>query len=275
MYACYCVFNGERTLAKSLKSILPFVDKVVMVDGAFQLYPHKVPWSTDNTKGIAEELCGNKLIWVGCEKAWSGEVEKRSTYFKHVPDGEMLIIIDHDEVLEESKPNAFQRQLNRIGNKYPCVGIQVVSYVPKWSGSFLEIPECDWPKIKWYENPDFSARSAIYRKVKGMEYRQRHSAIYAGDKLVSLALNELIEQKLVLKDVILKNNVPPFKTWKQYMSDIIYRYNRVTSKIERKGRRRWKRLTWFTGGKVPTEEEVQSILKAVMRMNNELTERST
>lgn len=237
MYAaCYIVYNNEKTIGQSLESVLPHVEKVVIVDGAFETYPHKVPWSTDNTKGIAEKLCGSKLIWVGCEKPWT-QIEKRNQYLKHIPNGEHFIITDSDDVLKGDVETDFKQIEQKL-----CVGVRCVKFYPKWRGSYLDIPEEAWPNLEWTQAGGLSCR--IYLKRENMEYRHHHSTIYVGNQVISRSQRNL-------KNVFLYSL--HIKTWREYMADIIYRVERPSSKTGR----RYHILERYTGGIEPGNQLIQ------------------
>ena len=104
IYACYIVYNEADKIAISLNSIVPFIDKVIIVDGAFKDFPHENPQSTDGTKEVAEKVCGNKLIWVDCPNKdnkyipWISEGAKRNEYLKYIPEGVWFYILDADTI---------------------------------------------------------------------------------------------------------------------------------------------------------------------------------
>ena len=106
IYACYVIYNDASLFHNSLKSIVDFVDKVIVVDGAWKSHPYgEHPESTDNVKKIAKSICGKKLIWVGCRKIkdkyipWNNQIQKRNVYLKLVPENDWFIVLDSDTLI--------------------------------------------------------------------------------------------------------------------------------------------------------------------------------
>lgn len=60
---CYCVWNEEETIAISMRSILPLVDRFLIIDGKFKGYPEGLPVnSTDRTVEIAKTFPNVEVI---------------------------------------------------------------------------------------------------------------------------------------------------------------------------------------------------------------------
>ena len=219
MYACYVVFNNESTIIASLKSIVPYVERVIMVDGAFVDYPHEVPFSTDYTKELAQKICKDKLLWIGCKgTAWIGEPTKRNVCLKYVPINKWFIILDGDEVIRGQIREGFA---SIEQTDYTCVGVHLYNFSPKWSGSGLTIPREAWDNIEWVRNHGIAAR--IYRTQEEMTYRKHHSSIYIGDRNVSY-----IEATLNRVDIV---NMKHTRTYDRYIADVTYRHTRPRTEL--------------------------------------------
>lgn len=205
IYACYLVYNSEKTLGLSLSNIVPHVDKVVIVDGAFADYQHIFPQSTDRTKEIAERICGDKLIWVDCPKhggkyiPWKGGVAKRNVYLELVPIGAWLYVMDADVIIIGDVKQAFNflREstwqgcvLVKMMNSFPILKKGVNSYgVPnfyRWllndieEGEITTLTEEQWFEDLWWVGR-YNVVSCIHRKLEGMQYKKHHSTIYTKD----------------------------------------------------------------------------------------------
>ena len=111
IYACYQVYNRAKLMPYSLNSIIPYVDKVVVVDGIWSQTAHieEHAESTDGTKEICQKICGNKLIWIDCPKnengkyiPWVGENIQRNACFNVVPENTWVIMLATDEVVTGS-----------------------------------------------------------------------------------------------------------------------------------------------------------------------------
>lgn len=208
VYACYIVYNSAKTLALSLRSIVPYVDKVIIVDGAFADYPHKHPQSTDGTKAIAKKICGDKLIWVKCPKTrgrykrfkpWVGQVAKRNAYLDLVPHGTFFYILDADTVVAGNVEGAmnYLRRTTWRG----CMKVREINFFPirkvaevkerklplfqQWLWDELEDgyrpTEEEWfEQVYWLGNYNYVA--SVYRKHEDMKYKKHHSTIYVPDE---------------------------------------------------------------------------------------------
>jgi len=224
MYACYIVFNNEATIRESLTSILPYVEKVVAVDGAYRDYPHKEAKSTDATKEIFFEVCADKLIWIDSDAAWPSQAVKRTQYLDHVPVGKWFIQIDGDEVIEGKVAEAF---IFAESSHFRCMGIMVQNYMPIWNGLKLTwinsfpcwhytdkpIKKEDWSRLKWKEYRGVGKR--LYRKIKGMKYRT-HISIMVGKEVID-------PMETTLKDVLLINK-PQKRGWERWEQNSVYKH---------------------------------------------------
>lgn len=260
MYVCYIVYNNERTIRRSLKSILPYVEKVIMVDGAFKDYPHFYPFSTDRTFYTAKKLCTDKLVWRKCTKRqnphklmpWKTQIDKRNRYLKLIPNGVHFIVLDDDTYLT----GEVEREFKLVEKKgYTCAGIRNVNEMPIWTGKGLP-PKNVWKTLKWQKTRGVS--KSIYLKQKGMKYRNHHSTIY-------LDKENLSKSQYILKDVRLINGRGR-RTWEQHIASVIYKLRRpefeaglqVGSPVPQRT------LDWFCGGVMPSDEEIDVITRKVI-----------
>jgi len=100
--AVVIVFNEERLLPGCLESVHERVERMVVVDGAYEHFPHEMPWSTDATREIA--WCYG-AEWIPCPvdvdgapRAWHTQVEKRTAYLVG-EEGDWYLHVDADERL--------------------------------------------------------------------------------------------------------------------------------------------------------------------------------
>lgn len=216
-YACYIVYNEEDKIAISLNSIVPYVDKVIVVDGAWEYFDYKEPQSTDKTKEIVERICGDKLIWVDCKKnsnneyiPWETQVEKRNEYLKRVPIGSWMYILDSDVMVTGNIKDVFDKiKAENSYNGYNISAVKMINFYPVLSENSRETP----PKVKhliweiediqksgltdWFKSDSefpnnlspvnwigwYGPVICIYKRLKDMEYKSFHSKIYIGNKL--------------------------------------------------------------------------------------------
>ena len=221
IYACYIVYNEADKIALSLNSIISYVDKVVMVDGAFKHFKHTYPESTDDTKEIAEKICGDKLIWIDCPKnndkyiPWENQVDKRNAYLENIPLNAWFYVMDSDVIVTgniEKLFNELREQDTYRGDE--VIAVRMINFYPVLSENSREVP----PKIKqtlwkiedidksglrdWYSfkgsctwKPNLKIISpvnwigyygpviCIYKKLDSMQYKYHHAKIYIEDKV--------------------------------------------------------------------------------------------
>ena len=212
MYACYIVYNEEELIGDSLNSIVPYVTKVIMVDGAYEKWICNKPYSTDRTREIAERVCGTKLLWVDYDRdACKHEYRKRNVYIRLVPDGEWFISIDADEVI----CGEIEREFNFVTeSNFRSVYVPIVNWNPKWKGSGLTIPERAWNGIEWIRNVADHAR--LCRKQAGYHI-VNEIAVYDGDgNLVSV-------NEYTLRDVSM-TNMKYHRRYNRYIKGVLWRH---------------------------------------------------
>ncbi|MCJ7768352.1 hypothetical protein MUP79_08180 [Candidatus Bathyarchaeota archaeon] len=97
--ACYSVWNEERLIAESLRSVKAYVDGYVIVDSVYSSNPIQATHSTDKTREVCERTCA-PLSLTYLESADKTSIKiARERYLKAVPEGDMVFVIDGDEVL--------------------------------------------------------------------------------------------------------------------------------------------------------------------------------
>ena len=99
------VYDEEELLPGCLESLRGQVQRIVVVDGAYEHYPHQEIQSMDLTREIA--WCYG-AEWIECPRegrhwAWRDEVEKRNAYLVG-QEGDWYLRIDADERLVGNIP---------------------------------------------------------------------------------------------------------------------------------------------------------------------------
>ena len=204
IWATYYVFNSEDFLEPSLRCIIDYVDKVVVVDGAFANFEHDKPYSIDRTKEISEKVCGNKLIWVDCPKdnqgnpvAWIGEISKKNAGFSYVPNGAWMMQMADDEIFAGNLFRLFKEV--RTTNKN-CVWVNSIYFEsirsfdalsscesfpnpPKLSEKWLKteilertIHSLDKSHLTWLTHK--GPHPVFYRNSNGLHYAFHHYSLY-------------------------------------------------------------------------------------------------
>ena len=101
LIAVIIVYDEERLLGDCLRSVMPYVDRTIVVDGQIEGFPGVGGPSTDNTTGIVLEA-GAELIPAN-KHAWANEVEKRNQALVG-QEGDWYFSIDADERLTTPLP---------------------------------------------------------------------------------------------------------------------------------------------------------------------------
>lgn len=93
---------GKEYLGAAIQSVIDFVDEyhVLYTENASHGTPSSVRPidSTDELYAIAEQAAGKKLHWFNGSKLWRYEGEQRDYIFHLVPDADMILALDSDEV---------------------------------------------------------------------------------------------------------------------------------------------------------------------------------
>ena len=97
--ACYVVWNEEQHIAESIRSIRAYVDRIVVVDGAFSTNPGGQGPSTDNTEAIVERAAGTTSLDYIVSTIPLQEQEASNLALAQLEVGDWALIIDGDEVL--------------------------------------------------------------------------------------------------------------------------------------------------------------------------------
>lgn len=103
--ACINVFQDAAWLERCIASLEGKVKAIVVVDGAYEKFPHEKPWSTDGTLDIAKAKAD---VVVTRQTVWPTETDKRNHYIRYVPEGEWWLRIDADEELVGSFYTPFE-----------------------------------------------------------------------------------------------------------------------------------------------------------------------
>lgn len=149
-------YQEETLLPGCLASIVDVVDRIIVVDGAYQQFPHPegVPQSTDATREIARCYGAE---WIDCpDGGWPDQMTKRSAYLVG-EDGDWYLHLDADERLKGELPLL---EALTPGQTY---GLRVM-----WASGYF---------VPW------AAR--LFQHRGRMEYRGAHCALFSNDELIT------------------------------------------------------------------------------------------
>lgn len=158
IYGCVSGFNEEANLERCFTSLIPKVDVLVYVDGAYRKFPCQHPYSTDDSINIAHEFADVVMM---TEKPWENEVQKRNTYLIAEP-GDLYIILDADEQLKGDVRSSIEQVLQNH-------------------------PDAQDFRIDFHRRtlPIMSLCSRVFYHRRGIHYFGAHNALWLGDNLLN------------------------------------------------------------------------------------------
>jgi len=167
--ACMILFEAEATLCKCLRSITPFVDRAIFINGAYEGVSDHID-SRDGTEIIERGFQKPYILQRAPPHFWKSEVQARNQYLfdRYLDEGNWVFIIDADEYLE----SGIEETLEFLQvTKEPYHSVRMVH----------------WDKTL----PDYARslgnRIRLYRYVPGMKYVKNHYHIeYPSGKLLPL-----------------------------------------------------------------------------------------
>jgi hypothetical protein len=164
---CLITFECAKSLGKTLESIKSFVDRIIVVDGAFEGFSDHIQ-SQDATRLIVK---GFSKPWLldnnSSDHPWRSEMMKRNQYLIptwHMRKGEVttdwILIIDGDEYVVRGQEETRNFLANATASYYN------VTF--------------------WYNEPPGTytragSRLRLFRYVKGMRYVDNHHTILYPD----------------------------------------------------------------------------------------------
>jgi glycosyltransferase involved in cell wall biosynthesis len=166
LHALINLYNDRTFLAAALESIKDVVDRVVVADGAYNLYferykefvPDAQPSSTDGSLEIVKSFKDLPDLTIltapgGVEKTWENQAVKRTALINQVPVDDWLIIIDADEMIQGDLQEAMEQvyESGCIVASCPLYnpGTQVERVIPQW-------------------------HPRVFQKLEGMKYEGTH-----------------------------------------------------------------------------------------------------
>jgi hypothetical protein len=93
---------GKEYLRESLMSVIDVVDKFVVLYSPTPSHGSnteaKCPDSEEELRAIAEDVCGDKLVWHN--KGYHNEGKQRGEIFKFADGYDLLVTVDSDEIMD-------------------------------------------------------------------------------------------------------------------------------------------------------------------------------
>ena len=233
MIVVYNVYNSATTIRESLLGVLPYVEKVIAIDGAYIRFPHKLKSgaSTDATKAIFHELCGSKLTWIDQEKTMS-QVAKKNKLLRNIPNGKWFFRIAGDEIATGNIKDAFNFAES---SNYRNIGVPIKNFHPIWRGYKVlkgtetgfhayvvlnpPIPKEGWNKLKW--KPYFGVGNRLVLKQKGLRFKGHHSTMFRDGKPMRIQVK--------VKDVLITNQQQKVG-WERWHTKIEYKKRRYEAR---------------------------------------------
>ncbi|MBI3319470.1 MAG: glycosyltransferase family 2 protein [Candidatus Omnitrophica bacterium] len=150
--AVYCVYNEEEYLEYSLRSIYPFVEKIVILLGM-------APWTANNpsarnmfvqrdrTEAIVDRLAQGDPKFVIRKGLWDSDVEQREVGMQYCVEQGMdyYFLVDGDEIYREDHLQAIRDEIEQ----HPEVGTFHIKCTVLWRSFQYRIPYWGVQWIPW------------------------------------------------------------------------------------------------------------------------------
>ena len=98
---------GKPYLESTIRSVIDAVDSYVVVYTPYPSHGHtttmQCPDSRDDLLEIASAAAGSKLIWYEHPSPFRNEAEHRNTIFGLVPNADVILVVDSDEVWSDNQ----------------------------------------------------------------------------------------------------------------------------------------------------------------------------
>lgn len=164
LIAIYNVYNGAKTIKKSIELILPFVDEVQVFDGAWKQFNDIDASSTDDTEKIVKSIDKKKVKFIKNKKLFDCQTEKRTHSLSKLKPGDYFLWMDDDEMIYDAE-------------------------------KLLDLPYGDfdtawcWTISNIYDEPYMIPR--VIRYIPGIHYDGRHWFILLPDKNLYVSHHEI------------------------------------------------------------------------------------
>jgi len=223
-------WNEEFYLRQSIYSVLPFVDELIMMDGAYYQYDLPDYFSSDASNAhinniIWEGVGDTSLHWYTDEEhsfqfvewlaglyegvknhGWADEMYKRQKMIELVPDGDVMLIIDADTLMM-GDPVWFREQVAEMSTRATMIPTMYYTHPASWwetpmvmkkvdgmkyAGIHWNIEYPDTPQQnQWYPpNNDGRIIEGCFQLNMGMFYRQPSRMTPKRDSAVKRNLKE-------------------------------------------------------------------------------------
>lgn len=94
---------GADYIRASIRSVLPFVDEFHIAYTPIGSHGHRANIPCPDTRiqlyALAKAEAGTKLIWH--DGTWQFEGEQRNSIYEYVPDADVIVVVDSDEVYQD------------------------------------------------------------------------------------------------------------------------------------------------------------------------------
>lgn len=141
------VYNEAPMIDEAIRSIAPFVDDILVVDGAFQDFG-SAP-SDDGTKEKLQQLSKEYPIQLVASQVWQDELHGRNAYLEACKPDDWVVVFDADHRVEKLPSNLKEILESSIPNSYS------ISYVKA---------ETNWQPVRWGD-------PKLFRYYDGMRYK--------------------------------------------------------------------------------------------------------
>jgi hypothetical protein len=154
--ACLIFYNEDQFLQEWCERVVPFVDRVIAVDGCIEGFPSESPCSTDNSYKILSSFPTVEVF--AKDEIWPDECVKRSAYLAG-SKGDWYVAIDADEMLVGGEN--LREEIDRLDKKNE-----------------------DFGRLECRGYGADRAVGRVYRHQKGLHFLNRHFWLAVDDRVV-------------------------------------------------------------------------------------------
>jgi glycosyltransferase involved in cell wall biosynthesis len=119
IYAAISAYNDADVLPAALESIKGAVDRIIIVDGAYEGFPLQ-GGDFKSTDGTLELARATGAVLIKANRIWADQTDKRNRYLQVGQPGDWYLVIDSDERLHNGGDLAARIDIATEGEAIPA-----------------------------------------------------------------------------------------------------------------------------------------------------------
>jgi len=171
--ALVSIFDQPYTLAHTLESLIGVIDKVLIMDGAYEDWPSKNDVSDEETLHVIERY----KQWLNIEYDAAprlSEVEKKNRNLSKLEAGDIALLIDADEIAIGLIREGFERARDMV--EYDCWTLHYIDIKPGSRMVYRPIPWIHPRLLRYKPGMHYEETHWIIKDLEGKRYDQTSEA---------------------------------------------------------------------------------------------------